>query len=229
MRILRKLAGLAAALALTTSLLAPAAVAQRGEREHNQKLRGGDHSRGDHGRRGDRHDSRHDRGHGNRGKDYHRGHSYRGKDYHRGHSYRGNSYNRHDYRHDRYSVRPPVHHNRSYGGGYKSHHRSPYRHYRGKSHYGYKPYPSYRSNRYYGYKPYRSYRAPKRYVPRYSVGGHYNYGRHTIILSDYDYYGLYAPPHGYHWVRDHDRSDAILASVATGAVIGLVIGVLSDQ
>ncbi len=47
------------------------------------------------------------------------------------------------------------------------------------------------------------------------------------MIYDYHTYGLYDPPHGYHWVYDHDRQDAILASVATGAIIGLVIGALS--
>lgn len=63
------------------------------------------------------------------------------------------------------------------------------------------------------------------YRPRYDVGHFYSYGpRRTVYISDYHNYGLYAPPPGYHWVRDHDRGDAILASVATGAIIGLVIG-----
>ena len=32
---------------------------------------------------------------------------------------------------------------------------------------------------------------------------------------------------GYYWVHDYDRGDAILASVATGAIIGLVVGALA--
>jgi Ni/Co efflux regulator RcnB len=65
------------------------------------------------------------------------------------------------------------------------------------------------------------------YTPRYSVGHYYSYApRRTVYIHDYDRYGLYAPPSGYHWVRDNDRGDAILASVATGAIIGLVVGAL---
>ncbi len=65
------------------------------------------------------------------------------------------------------------------------------------------------------------------YSPRYRVGHHYAYApSRTVYISDYHRHGLYAPPHGYHWVRDRDRGDAILASVATGAIIGLVVGAL---
>lgn len=45
-----------------------------------------------------------------------------------------------------------------------------------------------------------------------------------MIIVDYGLYGLYAPPVGYHWVRDYDSGDAILCSIATGAIIGLTIG-----
>ena len=64
--------------------------------------------------------------------------------------------------------------------------------------------------------------------PHYRIGGHYNYGARTIIIRDYGRYGLYPPPHGYHWVRDSHSGDAVLASVATGAIIGLAIGILSQ-
>ena len=47
-----------------------------------------------------------------------------------------------------------------------------------------------------------------------------------MIIHDYHRHGLRHPPRGYHWVRDHDDGDAILASVATGAIIGLVIGII---
>jgi Ni/Co efflux regulator RcnB len=76
----------------------------------------------------------------------------------------------------------------------------------------------------YGPYSYSSYR------PRYDIGHSYIYGpRRTVYISDYHNYGLYAPPPGYHWVRDHDRGDAILASVATGAIIGLVIGAIASD
>jgi Ni/Co efflux regulator RcnB len=66
------------------------------------------------------------------------------------------------------------------------------------------------------------------YRPRYDVGHYYSYGpRRTVYINDYSHYGLYDPPSGYHWVRDNDRGDAILASVATGAILGLVIGAIA--
>jgi Ni/Co efflux regulator RcnB len=68
------------------------------------------------------------------------------------------------------------------------------------------------------------------YRPRYDVGHYYSYGpRRTVYINDYHNYGLYEPPHGYHWVRDNDRGDAILASVATGAILGLVIGAIATD
>ena len=75
----------------------------------------------------------------------------------------------------------------------------------------------------YGYNNGRGHRQS-----RYQVGGRYGYGSHSVILGDYNAYGLYSPPHGYHWVRDRDRRDAILCSVATGAIIGLAVGVLNE-
>lgn len=68
------------------------------------------------------------------------------------------------------------------------------------------------------------------YNPRYDVGSYYSYGpRRTVYINDYYNYGLYDPPSGYHWVRDNDRGDAILASVATGAILGLVIGAIATD
>ena len=64
--------------------------------------------------------------------------------------------------------------------------------------------------------------------PRYRVGGHYYNSPHTVIISDYRHYGLRRPPRGYHWVHDHGSDDAILASVATGAIIGLMVGILAN-
>ncbi len=62
----------------------------------------------------------------------------------------------------------------------------------------------------------------------YRIGGHYAYHDRTVIIHNHGRHGLYAPPHGYHWVHDPGRSDAILASVATGAIIGLAIAALDD-
>ena len=67
----------------------------------------------------------------------------------------------------------------------------------------------------------------RHYTPRYSVGDYYTCHSNTVFIKNYRDYDLRHPPSGYHWVRDHDRGDAILASVATGAIIGLVVGVVS--
>lgn len=74
---------------------------------------------------------------------------------------------------------------------------------------------------------------PRVYSPyppsaRYRIGGRYAYHDRTVIIHNHGRHGLYAPPRGYHWVRDPGRSDAILASVATGAIIGLAIAALDD-
>lgn len=91
-------------------------------------------------------------------------------------------------------------------------------------------------NRYY-YKPPRYYRPPPRVSFHYNhgyhhngyrIGGYYSYRPNTIIIRDYGRYGLYAPPHGHHWVRDPYSDDAVLASVATGAIIGLAVGLLAQ-
>ena len=65
------------------------------------------------------------------------------------------------------------------------------------------------------------------YVPRYHIGAHYVVHPRTVYINDYYHYGLYAPPPGHYWVRDHHSGDAILASIATGAIIGLVIGAIA--
>lgn len=97
-----------------------------------------------------------------------------------------------------------------------------YHHPRGHRYYRYtRPVNLFRASIYYG--PYwRSY-----YTPRYHIGGHYHYHGSTVILYDYGLYGLYAPPPGYHWVYDDGYGDAVLTSIATGAIIGLVIGALA--
>lgn len=88
-------------------------------------------------------------------------------------------------------------------------------------------YPDYRSSDY-GYRSdrYRDYRYSD-YRPRYSVGNSYRCHERTVYITDYDRYGLYDPPRGYHWVRDQDNGDAVLASVATGAIIGLIVGAIA--
>jgi Ni/Co efflux regulator RcnB len=143
------------------------------------------------------------RDHNNRGGDYSRGHDDRGGN--RGHGDRNRDY-RGDRRHDYHRRSPPR---------YYSHR---------PSHAYYAPPP-----RYYAPPP-RYYAPPPRYyAPRYSVGGYYHPHGQTVYIRDYNRYGLYAPPRGYYWARDYDRGDAILASVATGAIIGLVVGVIATD
>lgn len=165
-------------------------------------------------------------------------------DHHRGHGYHGDRHGKH-YR-DR-GYRYEGRHHRGYHGD-RRHHRDHWKHRRGyghdwKYHRGYRhyrPHYSYWGHhdrwRYYKhaprYHPRYTYR-PRiihrpHYAPRYHVGGYYHYHPRTIILYDHGRYGLGYPPHGYHWVRDPDRNDAFLASIATGAIIGLAIGALAD-
>ncbi|MCB9962706.1 MAG: RcnB family protein [Hyphomonas sp.] len=148
---------------------------------------------------GDRGDYRGDRGHD-------RGGTWNGYSRDRS-AYRGGDYNgrRDAYRYDQrrtYSYRAP-----------------PARYYAPpppRVNYSYRSYG-------YNYGPY--YRSG--YVSPYQIGGYYRPHRSTVYINDYGYYGLYAPPAGYYWVHDYDSGDAILASVATGAIIGLVIGALA--
>ncbi|NBC20043.1 MAG: hypothetical protein GVY06_03180 [Alphaproteobacteria bacterium] len=202
---LGRLARALAALALTAGLAAPPASAQRigDDRVRGERILTHDRHksrRGEHSRKHRAHShSRHDR----------RRHARRDFDRRKHYSQHRRG---HDWRHRRHTVRPPVHHlRRDRKRAYKHH----YRHHSKRPYYSYRP-----------YKPRVRYHAP-RYVPRYRVGGHYGYGRHTVVIRDYRRHGLYHPPRGYHWVRDRDRGDAILCSVTTGAIIGLVVGALS--
>jgi Ni/Co efflux regulator RcnB len=206
MSVLRKLAGALAAWALVAGFAAPTASAQRGDQIRGERSLTYNRHANKHHDRGHRHQGRryHDRGHYRKKYRYHdRGRHSRRYD----HAYR----NRHDSRHRRYAVRPPVHHY-----GHKSGHGYYNRHAYNR--------PYYRTQR--NYKP-RAYYHKPRYVPRYRVGGHYGYGEHSVVIKNYRSHGLYQPPRGYHWVHDRDRGDAILCSVATGAIIGLVAGALS--
>jgi Ni/Co efflux regulator RcnB len=124
-------------------------------------------------------------------------------------------------------------HDRGYRSDYRGHHRDrDYRHYDAPRYYSNHGYGdrysgatvtySYSTRPAYGYRSgYDTYR------PRYNVGGNYNCHDRTVYVSDYDRYGLYDPPRGYRWVHDQDDGDAILASVATGAIIGLVVGAIA--
>lgn len=67
-----------------------------------------------------------------------------------------------------------------------------------------------------GYEPgYRAWRRGDR-LPSY-YRSHYE-------PVDYRYHrGLYAPPRGYHWVRDDDRGTYLLVGVATGVILGSIL------
>ncbi len=72
---------------------------------------------------------------------------------------------------------------------------------------------------YYGHPSYRPhYRtwARGQYLPPY-------YRQRCTPIRDYHRFGLRHPPRGYHWVRD-DRGDYILVGIATGLIMGLVLG-----
>ncbi len=161
--------------------------------------------RGDrHYDRGDRHYNRGDRHYdrGDRGR-HHRGdHDRRWDRGRRDHNWdRGRQYRRNVYRDQRRYSAPRVVN----------------RYYYSQPSYTYRPRP--RVNYYYnsGY-----------YHPRYRIGSHYSYGPNTVIISDYSRYGLYNPPYGHRWVYDRGSGDAVLTSVATGAIVGLAIGILSQ-
>lgn len=218
MALFSHLARIGAVGALALTVLAPVSMAEeRGRGGHDGGHRGGGNWDGGGHRGGDR---------GHRGGDWNRGHDNRG-DWNRGHD-RGNWNRGHD---NRNNWNRGGHHDRDWN-----------RHYRPSHNWNHNYYRTYRPrvvNRYY-------YSAP-RYYPRhysrpsisfhysngyyhggYRVGGYYDYSPRTIIIQDYGSYGLYRPPHGYHWVRDPYGQDAILTSVATGAIIGLAVGILSQ-
>ncbi len=215
MKLSGKTSGLVASLALIFATAAPTASADErrnrhsgnqahGQQTHNNGARS--HNRGNRHRadrhRGDRHRGdrhRSDRHRGDRHNRYDRGHHARG---HRDSGYRRNRH--HGNRHYRHGYN-------NYYGGYG---------YGGVGHHGYVR--NYSSGYYNGY-------GNSFYQPRYHIGGHYSFGDHSVILRNYDAYGLYAPPHGYSWVRDNGYNDAVLASLTTGAIIGFVAGALAGH
>lgn len=149
-----------------------------------------------------------DKGRGRGGDDHRGGYDRRGDDDYRRHGDHRRDDRRYDHRYDRRDYYRHDHHRRDY--------------YRPS--YSYYPRSSVTVTYGSSYGPYYY----SGYRPRYDVGAYYTYGpRRTVYITDYYNYGLYEPPHGYHWVRDNDRGDAILASAATGAIIGLVIGALA--
>lgn len=152
-----------------------------------------------------------DKGRGKGGDSHRGGYERRGDDDHRGRGYDRRDDRRDDRRYDRRDDRRDYYRHDD--------HRTTY--YRPS--YSYYPRSSVTVTYGSSYGPYYY----SGYRPRYDVGSYYSYGpRRTVYINDYYNYGLYEPPYGYSWVRDNDRGDAILASVATGAIIGLVIGAL---
>ncbi len=149
-----------------------------------------------------------DKGRGRGGDDHRGGYDRRGDDDYRRHGDHRRDDRSYDHRYDRRDTYRHDYHRRDY--------------YRPS--YSYYPRSSVTVTYGSSYGPYYY----SGYRPRYDIGAYYSYGpRRTVYISDYYNYGLYEPPYGYHWVRDNDRGDAILASVATGAIIGLVIGALA--
>lgn len=62
--------------------------------------------------------------------------------------------------------------------------------------------------------------------PVYAVGGFYGVTSNTIFISDFGGHGLYAPPHGHHWVCDKGSNDAVLVAIATGAIVAVAVNSL---
>lgn len=159
-------------------------------------------------------DQRGDRGHydrGDRGDRYHGNRDRGNRDYHR-RDRRGDYHHRRD-------------HSRDYRRG-RDYHRNNHRYqnrgrvvtrnyYSAPTHYRPRPRVVYHYNR--GY-----------HHPRYTIGNRYHYGSNSVIIRDYGRYGLYNPPRGHHWVHHRGSNDAVLTSVATGAIVGLAIGILSQ-
>ncbi len=83
-------------------------------------------------------------------------------------------------------------------------------HYQGRWYYGPPP-RHWRNEARYEYRSWRrGDRLPSYYRDRYRV-------------VDYRHYHLRPPPRGYHYVRD-DRGDFLLVGIATGVILGLVLG-----
>lgn len=76
----------------------------------------------------------------------------------------------------------------------------------------------------------RRYSAGRYYAPRgyharswgYGQRMPYQYRTSQYVIRDYNRYGLYAPPSGYHYVRS--GNDVVLAAVATGLITAVIAG-----
>ena len=243
----RRITSILASVALLAGLVNPVALADDKSKQHKRDRHHDD--RGDRDRdrnhrdreryeRDDRHHGRHDRDRKDRENGRHdrrdRDHGHRDrhdrrdwKDHRRDHRDWRKDRSR-DWKHDRYHdwQRQWRKDHRKYQRDQRhlnKHWRKPYvyfspydRHWRDADRRYYQHKRGYYTNHYY-----------RDYSPRYRIGGYYHYSPRSVVIRDYSRYGLYHPPHGHHWVRDNDRGDAILASVATGAIIGLVVGILA--
>jgi Ni/Co efflux regulator RcnB len=61
--------------------------------------------------------------------------------------------------------------------------------------------------------------------PVYRRGDHlpYHLRQPHYHVSDWRAHRLYAPPHGYHWVRADNRGDYLLVAIATGLIANLLL------
>ena len=236
----RRITSILASVALFAGLVNPVALADDKSKQHKRDRHHDD--RGDRDRDRNHRDrerfERDDRHHGRNDRDRDNGHresrdrDHGHRDRHDRRDWKGHRREHRDWRHDRWRD---FQNNRYYDWrkdqrqyhrdqrNWNKHWRKPYvyfspydRHWRDADRRYYQHKRGYYTNHYY-----------RDYSPRYRIGGYYHYSPRSVVIRDYSRYGLYHPPHGHHWVRDNDRGDAILASVATGAIIGLVVGILA--
>jgi Ni/Co efflux regulator RcnB len=62
-------------------------------------------------------------------------------------------------------------------------------------------------------------------APQYRRGDHlpYQFRQRQHYVNDWRAHRLYAPPHGYQWVRADDSSDYLLVAIATGLIVNLML------
>ncbi len=210
----------AASLIAASVIAAPSVVTASAQSHHSEELAGG-HKKADrsHHDRSYRNDG-HRRNDSDRRHDGHR----RNDNYNRQWKRADHYYQRHHNTHKRYSNthytdRRPIHHRKHYDRGW-SNHRNYDGYYRRKA----RSYNTRHSGHYHRGNDHLY--CPDHSGSRYYIGGRYDRFGSSVTIGDYHRYGLYDPPRGHRWVRDRDNSDAILASVATGAIIGLVVGAI---
>lgn len=113
------------------------------------------------------------------------------------------------------------HHRRDHRRDDRRHHRS--EHWDFHRHNGY----NYNGHWYYGPPPAAYYGRPG-YHPGYHAWRRGDrmpayYRDRVVVVHDYHRHrGLYAPPRGYHWVRD-DRGDYLLIGIATGVILSAIL------